>query len=346
MKAFDELTQRGRIDRLSALGKGALATFGVRPRAVTHIARSENVTFDVRAGKTGRGKGPGGPYVPGRYLLRLHRPGYHTLEGVRSELTWLSALRDLDIPVPDPVRAKDGSTAVLVEREGVPGGRVCTLLRWMEGKARRAETSSPGHLRMVGRLMAGLHSHSASWRRPRRFVRGRWDWYGLFETAGTAGTDDSWVWDALPVRIRRLYEPSARETANAIEDLGEEPDVFGLIHADLHMGNVLFGGGEARAIDFDDCGDGHWLYDIAVALFDHVENADWERFRDAFLEGYATVREPPRFTDEHLATFMCARCVSLMLWTHVRARENPAFKKSLKTWTDWSVRFLKEHCPQ
>jgi len=40
----------------------------------------------------------------------------------------------------------------------------------------------------------------------------------------------------------------------------------GLIHADLHLGNALFWSDEVRVIDFDDCGFGYWLYDIAFAL--------------------------------------------------------------------------------
>ena len=345
MRHFDELTERGRIDRLRALGATALDRYGVRPRAMKHIRRAENVTFDVRASKPrGRG-GPGAPYVPGRYLLRLHRPEYHTVQAIRSEMEWLIALRrDLDLHVPDPVFARDGSLTVYAEDEGVPDGRVCTLLRWMRGSTRTEETASPGHLRMVGRLMARLHDHSSTWDRPEGFVRGRWDWYGLFETGGTAGTDDSWVWDDLPKTARKLCEPAARETADAIEQLGEGEEAFGLIHADLHLGNVIFGRGEARAIDFDDCGDGHWLYDMAVALFDHRSKDDWEIWRDALLEGYAEVRDLPAGIDPYLETFMCARCVSLLLWVRARAREDPRFRRNMREWTAGLVRYLKEHC--
>ena len=347
MKPFDELSERGRLRRLAELGREALKAFGLRPKSLAGAGSAENVTFDVRTTRTGKGKGPGAPYVPGRFLLRLHRPGYHPMQAVRSELAWLVALRhDRGLPVPEPVFARDGSLAAFVEHEGVPEGRVCTLLRWMDGSMRSEKTASPGHMHMVGRLMAGLHEHASSWKRPRGFVRGRWDWYGLFENAGTAGADESWVWDELPLKVRRLYESSARDTADAMDELGDGPDAFGLIHADLHLGNVVFGGGEARAIDFDDCGDGHWLYDMAVALFDHRDKEDWEIWKDSLLSGYSEVREPPEGVEPHLETLMCARCVSLMLWTYSRAAENSKFKRNLKKWTDWSVRYLEEHCAE
>jgi Ser/Thr protein kinase RdoA (MazF antagonist) len=48
--------------------------------------------------------------------------------------------------------------------------------------------------------------------------------------------------------------------------LGDGTDQFGLIHADLHLDNALFWRDDVRIIDFDDCGFGYWLYDIAVSL--------------------------------------------------------------------------------
>jgi Ser/Thr protein kinase RdoA (MazF antagonist) len=55
----------------------------------------------------------------------------------------------------------------------------------------------------------------------------------------------------------------ARRTQNV---LGYGPDLYGLIHADLHQGNYLFHGDEVRVIDFDDCGWGHFAHDLAVTV--------------------------------------------------------------------------------
>ena len=53
-----------------------------------------------------------------------------------------------------------------------------------------------------------------------------------------------------------------------MQRLGQGPNVFGLIHADAHLDNVLFDGQQARLIDFDDCGFGYRIYDVAVALWE------------------------------------------------------------------------------
>ncbi len=347
MKPFEELTHRGQVSRLRALGAEALRGFGIRSPTLRHIAHAENTTFEVRASKGGRGKGPGEPYVPGRYLLRIHRPGYQTPSAVESELSWLVALRsDLDLHVPEPVRAPDGRPVVIVDDEGIPEARACSLLRWMDGTSPGRRGERPSHLAAVGRVMATLHAHAASWERPEGFERGRWDWDGLFESPGTTGIDESWVWETLPVKERRLYEASARGAADAMEQLGDGPDAFGLIHGDLHLGNVLFGGGEARPIDFDDCADGHWLYDIAVVLHDYRRKIDWPVWRDALLGAYREVRPLPDGVTSYLEPLMCARCVTQMLWAHARAKENPLFRKRIGEWVAWATEYLKDFCSE
>jgi Ser/Thr protein kinase RdoA (MazF antagonist) len=75
--------------------------------------------------------------------------------------------------------------------------------------------------------------------------------------------------------------------------LGEGPDQFTLIHADLHLDNALFHRGEVQVIDFDDCGHGYLVYDLAVALWELRHRPDYQAFQDAMLAGYGSVRPLP-----------------------------------------------------
>jgi Ser/Thr protein kinase RdoA (MazF antagonist) len=95
---------------------------------------------------------------------------------------------------------------------------------------------------------------------------------------------------------------------------GAGPDVFGLIHGDLGLdANVLFWHGEAHAIDFDDCGFGYWVYDLAISPKHCREDAPYPQFRDALLEGYAELRSLPQGQLKHLELFMAAWDVYLSL---------------------------------
>jgi len=75
--------------------------------------------------------------------------------------------------------------------------------------------------------------------------------------------------------------------------LGEGADTVGLIHADMHLGNALFWRGEVKVIDFDDCGFGYWLYDIAVSLWELRHRNDYGHFRSALIDGYTRRRPLP-----------------------------------------------------
>jgi Ser/Thr protein kinase RdoA (MazF antagonist) len=347
VRAFEELTHRGQVRRLRRVAAQALARFGVEGADVRQLYHIENTTFRVDDPAADRAGGADGPYVPGRFLLRIHRPGYQNHPGIASELAWLAALRkETDLAVPEPVPTLDGAYTATVEVPGVPKPRVCSLLRWMDGRFCE-KRPSPRHMRAVGRLMAGLHEHARAWKPPRRFVRARWDWDGLFVVAGSAGDSYEGGWKALELDVRKLFRSVSRRAARAMKEMGEGPNAFGLIHADLHLGNVLFAGGQARAIDFDDCGKGHWIYDHAVLLHDYRTRDNYLDLAEGLFQGYAEVRPIPADQFEHLETIMNARAVMLMLWAQTMTERNPFFRANIDRWMKRSVDYLgKYHRPK
>ena len=124
-----------------------------------------------------------------------------------------------------------------------------------------------------------------------------------------------------------------------MDRLGQGREVLGLIHADLFLGaegNVLCAGGRARPIDFDDCGYGYWIYDVAVALSHWQTATGWPSLREAPLDGYARVRSLPEGLDRHLGLFMAARHVSETLWATDMAQVNPGFREDLPAWREWA----------
>jgi Ser/Thr protein kinase RdoA (MazF antagonist) len=123
--------------------------------------------------------------------------------------------------------------------------------------------------------------------------------------------------------------------------LGTGADAYGLIHADLHMDNVLFCYGEARAIDFDDCGFGYWIYDFVSALCDWQDAEAWPRYREALLDGYVRVCPLPEAQLPYLDLFMAGGQVSLMLWATDLAQVNARFRRELNRWREWGAGRVK-----
>jgi Ser/Thr protein kinase RdoA (MazF antagonist) len=173
--------------------------------------------------------------------------------------------------------------------------------------------------------MARLHEQARRFRFPRSFVRPRWDHAGLFAPPETA-----LGWDRLTPRQQKLFETVAQRLDEITRRLGNGREVFGLIHGDLIFPNVLFHCGDVRPIDFDDCGLGYFLYDIAI-LLDRIEmREDYPALREALLDGYRQVRRLPADQEAYLDLFLLARWAFLGLCFLSR----PEFR-------DYAPRFLR-----
>jgi Ser/Thr protein kinase RdoA (MazF antagonist) len=331
MKSYSELTYLGQVRRLGRLAQLAVPFFIPEDVRLTLIQHGENTTYRVDVADTAPTNLTDRPYVENRYLLRVHRTGYQSAESIASELAWLSALRhQAGLAVPEPVLSLEGAPLVTVSAPGIPEPRVCSLLRWING--RFCDRCKPGHFGAVGDLMARLHDHAVHWKPPTGFTRRWWDWEGLFGDNAGFHLDSDEVWALLPDDYHDMFYAVARQVGQVMLEMGQGPDASGLIHADLHMGNLLFSGGEARPIDFDDCGYGYWVYDFAVALSDWKDSPEWPRYHDSLLEGYVQVRPLPEKQLNYLDLFMAARRVSLMLWATDMAQVNSNYRAGLEGW--------------
>ena len=319
-------SDRQRAARIRRLAVRALDAYPLADRELRLIADQENTTFRVDA------TAPGGR---DRFLLRVHRPARHgrdvdSVAAIGSELDWLTALRaETDVLVPVPFRTIDGQLTTVAASPDVPEPRVCSVLRWMDGRVHSA-APRPVHLRRLGSVMARLHNHAGQWRVPPGFVRMRWDWETFFgDTMVYGGTNAADVWELLPGGLRRKFARVASGMRRVMTHLGEGPGDFGLIHADLHLDNALFWRGEVKIIDFDDCGFGYWLYDIAVALWELRYRDDYEDFRSALIDGYTRHRPLPPGGLAHLDDFIATREVAMGLWFTGTAQADPLFRADL-----------------
>ncbi len=91
---------------------------------------------------------------------------------------------------------------------------------------------------------------------------------------------------------------------------------FGLIHYDLHPGNFLFDGSQARMLDFDECGHGFYLFDLAHLLFEFMEHPRAPDFRRAALESYAQSRDIPPVPGTDLTLFLALQGIAYVNWLH------------------------------
>ncbi len=127
------------------------------------------------------------------------------------------------------------------------------------------------------------------------------------------------------------------------------PKRMGLIHADMHFGNVIFQKDDIGVIDFDDCGYGAFLYDLAIPLL-MVEDILTKNkklkqlpyFKEALLIGYASKMSFDKTDEEMVTYYQKARKLAMLGWIQSRS-DNPRLKKMQKKIIIKAVAYLKEN---
>jgi Ser/Thr protein kinase RdoA (MazF antagonist) len=290
--------------------RSALAAFPLAPTGLQLVSLAENATFRVTT-------------EAGDFVLRLHRPGYHTLAELESERMWIRALFDAGVAVPRPLRARDGSEFVEVAIDALGQRRYVGVANWTDGEILARvlrHRNTVGDLEhfygQLGGIAAAMHAQSTRWTPPKGFTRHALDADGLVGAAPFWGR--FWEHPALSAGERALFESTRDALYAALVRYGRDAATYGVIHADLHTGNVLLDGERLTAIDFDDAGFGWHAYDIAVALFNHRDAPDFAAVETAFLRGYRAVRPLDDSTYAMLPMFFLIRALAIVGWIHQR----------------------------
>jgi len=272
---------------------------------MTPLVHAENTTYKVESPQ-------------GKFCLRVCRPGYQSDANIQSEIQFVAALREAGFPVPEPYAAR----VVKASGPEVPDVRNCVLLRWQEGAFAHEGYSLPQAAK-VGRLMARFHDFGARWEKPKGFDRQQLHAWAFNDVPQPALDEKPESVDPDDFALLAQVDREAREL---LKSLPRDSKHYGLIHADLHQGNVLFEDDEIHVIDFDDLGYGFWLYDLAAALTYQAATEQYPQIRKTMLEAYAEVRPLPPRTEELLSRFIQLRAAGVANWILNRT-DNPRFRE-------------------
>ncbi len=267
-----------------------------------------------------------------RAVLRLCRPGYHTADELYAEIRWLLRLnrdmepreRTADTPVPPPgleipvpVADSDGR---YVHGAAAEDGLLYygVVFRYLTGRLLE-DLTLDGQAVWFGRIgeaAAFLHRQVRGWTASRDMRRVSW----TYETM--LGNNAVWGdWRSVSALTRQGYDilkAADRRIRAKLEEYGTAENRYGLIHADLRAANLLTDGGCLKIIDFDDCGYGWYMQDLAASL-SFIETLDIVPLLiTEWLKGYGRILEPNEEDRRMIPTFIMMRRLQLLAWVSSR----------------------------
>jgi Ser/Thr protein kinase RdoA (MazF antagonist) len=183
------------------------------------------------------------------------------------------------------------------------------VLRWVSGKNMRREVPKPKIMSLAGSYVARLHRYAEQYEIPQGATLPRWDWEWPFGESAPLWSKGEAFYSSGEMDA---FRAAAWRVGEELEKVGKHSGAFGMIHCDLTLSNLLFKRNAVGAIDFDRCGLGYYLYDLArvrTSLAQHHEGS-LELLWAAFIEGYERERPLPEDYQRNLASFDIMRRVA------------------------------------
>ncbi|QAY64632.1 homoserine kinase [Xylanimonas allomyrinae] len=293
------------------VARAALAAFGIAADAdLSFVKHRENHVWRVRAPGVDR-------------ALRMHRPGYRDDAQLRAECRALEVFRAAGLRVPAPVPTPRGEhVAVVVDAAGTR--RQATMQEWCDGGAPVGDVGAafehgagpePGALYRLGRLAARLHQVASTASVPPS-ERPAWDAAGLTGPAALWGRPGDLA--SLDDEQRHILDDAEHAVAERLAGLRRDRATYGLIHADLTFENVLATPDGLVALDFDDSGEGWFMFDLATPAFWCGRGDGAAERVAALVGGYAAVRALTADDAAAWHPLLLARALSYLGWAAQR----------------------------
>ena len=249
--------------------------------------------------------------------LRIYADEEINLEDIQSEIEWLAALADQSLHVPKPLPDK---TEKFVHTIAAENGtiRYGVMLTWLPGRF-FDKGLTPLRLHRVGVLIGHLHTVSERLAKSGKFKTQR---HALNVNFDSWAVGEQARLQQLSVELNNVVPLVTEKVQRQLATLGADSSDYGFVHSDLHQWNYLFLGGEAGAIDFSDCGWGHYALDLATVLqylkYPLVGNWDhrwqYDKLKEALLSGYTDVKCLPSTIEHQIDAYIMARMIFALEW--------------------------------
>ena len=225
----------------------------------------------------------------------------------------------------------------MMNAPGLPEKHACTIQQWVAGRQNNRQEINQEQARHVGTLIARLHQAGRAFGKRKGFVRPRWDLDGL--RGGALNIKPELVRTSLSSEQCEILDIVADEVHAVMLHLGEDKDAVGLIQGNPQAQHMHFGENDVVAVDFDLCGWGYYMYDLAIFMHDLKERPDFSLLKGALIEGYRSIHPLPEEQLRQLNKFMTGYSM-FQIYRLANNLHQPAFKSKAATQLEEHFAFL------
>ena len=179
----------------------------------------------------------------------------------------------------------------------------------------------------LGKLIAYIHNKLADWQKPIDLKRPMLDADGLMGKNGAFGYAN-FAYKYFARETISLFESVSQRLIDFETIAGKETKIFGIIHGDLHLNNVILYQNTLIPIDFDDSAWGYYIYDLAVILTNYSDMAEYSVIKANLFQGYRSIRELSIEIENKLSLFMAARYICVALFLAGKSEQEATLKQT------------------
>jgi len=304
----------------------AIQAYGLLTAQLNWLSQTHNTVFEVITDEK-------------RYSLRLQIADDGRIEWLRSELTFLRILHDMTkLSVPYPNFTRLGESYARINSADYPPIQA-VLFNHLEGESPMPTSIIPEELRKIGAFLGQLHQSSPPFPSPKGFQRPMLDWQGLFGTESIYDPEEGHA--LFTDEMKRIINRVTEQVQRVMDKLSQSKVQFGMIHGDLLTKNILVHEGDVSALDFEYCGWGYFLYDLAPLLWQFKLEETYAELEDMLWEGYIQVRPQMALHREALEPLIAARHVASIRWI-AKNQHHPYVKGKALSIVEQRINELKQ----
>lgn len=302
---------------LVGIANKALSSYLLDVKDVSLINNEYNATFKVVAKDEQQ------------FALRININSPRTIANLKAEIAWINFLiADARVNVPHPIPSADGQYFITLNAGSNEREFKCVLYSWLDGEE-LGDDPTLDQLRALGAAMATLHLSSKDFQIPS-------------DAALPTFNDPLWETEDFLLSSKSELESEAKTlVAQAMTEIKSQIDILykqnsqQIIHADLHGWNVKWHNDQLSVFDFDDCGFGLPVQDLATAIY-YLDTPEQDA---ALKEGYASITDLPDYTESQMQMFLLQRRIILL--NYLYETSNQEHRAMIPNYLEETLRRIK-----